>query len=134
MVVEVGRQTILEMLEVSVEKWPEENANSPYVSGLTFSVSTTSDEHKRVSNVKIMNSETENYEALDPDRMYTVASNNFILLECGDGMTMFEDTKVVRDAGILDVEILEDYIVHNLGGIIDERYTQADRRITFAGE
>jgi hypothetical protein len=78
-----------------------------------------------------MNSETGSYEAIGLDRMYTVASNNFILLECGDGMTMFEGAKAVSDTGILDVEILEEYIVENLGGVIDEEYAEADGRITF---
>lgn len=130
-VVEVSGQTILEMLEVAVSQWPEENGNFPHVSGLTFSINTLGDENERVYNVKIMKSETGNYEALDPDKMYAVASNNFILLECGDGMTMFEGAKVISDTGILDVEILEDYIVNNLGGVIDERYAEADGRITF---
>ena len=109
----------------------EENGHFPHVSGLTFSVNTVGDEHKRVYNVKIMNAETGNYEALVLDRMYTVASNNFILLECGDGMTMFKGAKVIRDTGILDVEIFEEYIVENLGGVIDETYAEADGRITF---
>ena len=63
--------------------------------------------------------------------MYTVASNNFILLECGDGMSMFEGAKVVSDTGILDVEILENYIVNNLNRVISEKYEDVDRRITF---
>lgn len=130
-VVEVSGQTILEMLEVAVEKWPEENGNFPHVSGLTFSVNTLGDEHKRVYNVNIMDPETGKYEALELNRMYTVASNNFILLECGDGMTMFEGAKVISDTGILDVEIFEDYIVNDLGGVIGDKYAQADRRITF---
>ena len=32
---------------------------------------------------------------------------------------------------ILDVEIMEEYIVKNLGGVIDESYAEADCRITF---
>lgn len=130
-VVEVNGETILEMLELTVSKWPEENANFPHVSGLTFSVNTLGDANKRVYDVKIKNSETGNYEVLELDKAYTVASNNFILLECGDGMTMFEGAKVVSDTGILDVEILESYIVNELGGVIGERYADADRRITF---
>ena len=130
-VVEVSGQTILEMLEVTVERWPEENGNFPHVSGLTFSVNTLGDEHKRVYNVNVLDPETGNYEALELDRMYTVASNNFILLECGDGMTMFEGARVISDTGILDVEIFEDYIVNDLGGVIGEKYAEVDRRITF---
>ena len=130
-VVEVNGQTIVEMLEVAVAKWPEENANFPHISGLTFSVNTLAETHKKVYNVKILNSETGNYDALELDKTYTVASNNFILLECGDGMTMFEGAKVVSDTGILDVEILENYIVDHLGGVIGEKYAEPDNRIAF---
>lgn len=130
-VVEVSGRTILEMLEAAVSKWPEENGNFPHVSGVTFFVNTLGEENSRVYSVQIMNSETGNYEALELDRTYTVASNNFILLECGDGMTMFEGAKVISDTGILDVEILENYIVDHLGGVIGEGYEEVDRRITF---
>lgn len=130
-VVEVSGKTIIEMLEVSVTKWPEENGNFPHISGLTFSINTLGDVNDRVYNVKIQNSETGNYEAIDPDKKYTIASNNFILLECGDGMTMFEGAKVVSDTGILDIEIFESYVLDILGGVIDERYAEVDHRITF---
>lgn len=130
-VVRVSGQTIVEMLEVAVATWPEENANFPHVSGMTFSVNTLRDEHQRVYNVKIMNSETGSYETLDLDGMYTVASNNYILLEGGDGMAMFEDAEVISDTGILDIEILEEYIVKNLSGVIGDEYAEADCRITF---
>jgi 2',3'-cyclic-nucleotide 2'-phosphodiesterase (5'-nucleotidase family) len=130
-VVEVSGATVLKMLDAAVSKWPEENANFPHVSGITFFVDTLGEANERVYSVKILNSETGNYESLELDRMYTVASNNFILLENGDGMTMFEGAKVISDTGILDVEVLENYIVHHLDGVIDERYAQANRRITF---
>ena len=130
-VVEVSGQTILEMLEIAVSKWPEENGNFPHVSGMTFSINTLENAHQRVYNVEIMNSETGSYESLVLDRVYSVASNNFILLECGDGMTMFEGAKVASDTGILDVEIMEEYIVKNLSGVIGAEYAETDNRITF---
>jgi 2',3'-cyclic-nucleotide 2'-phosphodiesterase (5'-nucleotidase family) len=119
------------MLEASVSKWPEENANFPHVSGLSFSVNTLGEANSRVCNVEVLNSESGKYEPLALDKTYTVASNNFILLENGDGMTMFAGAEVVSDTGILDVEVLERYVVHHLGGVIDDRYAQANGRITF---
>ena len=126
-----AKEKILEMLELSVSKWPNENASFPHVSGMTFSVNTLGEAFERVYNVKILNSETGNYEDLVLEKNYTVASNNFILLECGDGMTMFEGAKVISDTGILDVEILELYINDHLGGVIHESYAEVNRRITF---
>lgn len=130
-VVEVSGKTVLEMLDAAVSRWPEENANFPHVSGVTFFVNALEEANSRVYNVNILNSETGEYEPLELDKMYTVASNNFILLENGDGMTMFEGAKVVSDTGVLDVEILESYIVDHLDGVIGEEYAQTNRHITF---
>ena len=38
---------------------------------------------------------------------------------------------MISDTGILDVEILENYVVHHLDGVIDDRYAQANGHITF---
>lgn len=130
-VVEVNGETVLKMLDAAVAKWPEENANFPHVSGVMFMVNTQEEANSRVYGVQILNPETGAYEPLEIDRMYTVASNNFILLECGDGMTMFEGAKVVSDTGILDVEILENYITKNLGGVIDEKYARVNLHVVF---
>ena len=130
-VVRVSGATILEALEASVAKYPEVNANFPHVSGMIFSVNTLAPVNERVYSVKVINSETGNYESLDPEKMYTIASSNFILLECGDGMTMFEGAEVVSDTGILDIEVLESYIVNNLRGVIGERYREVQNRVTF---
>lgn len=130
-VVEVNGETVLKMLDAAVAKWPEENANFPHVSGVMFMVNTQEEANLRVYGVQILNPETGAYEPLEIDKMYTVASNNFILLECGDGMTMFEGAKVVSDTGILDVEILENYITQNLGGVIDEKYARVNLHVVF---
>ena len=46
-------------------------------------------------------------------------------------MTMFKDAKILDAEGMLDVELLENYITDHLRGIIDERYAQVENRITF---
>ena len=137
-VIEIDGATVLKMLNTAVAKWPEENGNFPHVSGMTFFVNTLGEAGDRVYSVRILNSETGKYEALELDRKYTVASNNFILLEGGDGMDMFEGAKVISDTGMLDIEVLESYIVKNLGGVIPETYAKgtetyatANTRITF---
>ena len=40
-------------------------------------------------------------------------------------------TDLNSHTGILDVEILENYIVNHLGGVIGEAYAEADCRIAF---
>ena len=44
---------------------------------------------------------------------------------------MFKDAKILSRDGLLDVEVLEKYIVENLGGVIGENYANVDNRITF---
>lgn len=129
-VVKVTGATIIAMLEESLSSWPKENGNFPHVSGITFSFNYAVEEN-RVYNVKIENSESGEYEAIDPDKMYTIASNNFILLECGDGMTMFKGAEVISDTGILDVEVFEKYIKEHLGGVIPEKYAEVEKHISF---
>lgn len=130
-VVEVDGATVIKMLNVAVEAWPEEDGSFPHISGITFFVNTLGEPGDRVYNAKILNSETGKYEALELDKKYTIASINFILLEGGGGMDMFEGARVVNDTGILDIHILESYIASNLGGVIPEKYAKADARITF---
>ena len=130
-VVKVSGQTIVEMLEFAVSKWPEESANYPHVSGIRFAVNVLGEPLKKVYDVMVVNPETGEYEALELDKMYTLASSSFILLEGGDGMTMFEGAEIVSNTGILDIEVLEKYITEDLGGVIDAKYARATPHVSF---
>ena len=46
-------------------------------------------------------------------------------------MTMLKDVEIVKDYGILDVEILELYIAEYLNGVIGEDYSVVKPNITF---
>ena len=61
-------------------------------------------------------------EPLDPEKTYSLASQNFLLLENGDGFTMFNDSPVLKEGIKLDNQVLIDYIVETLGGVIGEEY------------
>ena len=130
-VVEVDGATVLKMLNAAVSKWPEENDNFPHASGILFFVNVLEESEEKVYGAKILNPETGEYDPLELDKMYTVASNNAILLEGAGGMDMFEDAKVISNTGILDVEILEKYIIDQLDGVVDARYARATRHVTF---
>jgi hypothetical protein len=62
---------------------------------------------------------------------YSIASDSYHLLECGDGMSMFANAKILQNDGMLDVELLEKYITENLGGVIGEAYAEVKTNITF---
>ena len=130
-VVEVDGATVLKMLNAAVSKWPGESESFPHASGILFFVNVLEESDEKVYGAKILNPKTGEYDPLELDKMYTVASTDFILLEGGDGMDMFEDAKVVSDTGILDVEILEKYIFDQLEGVVDARYARATRHVTF---
>ena len=143
---EVSGQTIKDMMEMAMMQWPEENGSFPHLSGITFSVNTeipTSvvlDEREefagvvgpyRVYDIKIFNKETGEYEPLELNGEYTIASHNYALLEQGSGMKMLKDAVILQNDGLLDVEALERYVVENLGGVVGEEYKNASPNITF---
>lgn len=70
----------------------------------------------RVTDIKV------NEEPIDLGRTYTVASHNYMLKSGGDGMTMFNGTKVLKDEVMVDVDVLSSYINNNLGGSVGADY------------
>ena len=144
-VVEVSGQVIKDAIEMSISKYPAENGGFLQVSGLRYKIngsipsSVVKDENGnfvyvkgtyRAYDIEVLNPETNEYEVLNLEKTYTVASHNFMLLSCGDGMTMFEGAKVIRNDGFLDMEVLMNYI-KELKVIDEERYGNIDGRITF---
>jgi 2',3'-cyclic-nucleotide 2'-phosphodiesterase (5'-nucleotidase family) len=71
---------------------------------------------RRVKNVKIGDKD------LDPNATYTLASHNYMLLNHGDGYTMFDGAPLLQDSVKLDNQVLIDYITETLGGTIGEAY------------
>jgi 2',3'-cyclic-nucleotide 2'-phosphodiesterase (5'-nucleotidase family) len=143
-VVKVTGQQIIDMLELSVMYCPNENGTFQHVSGITFdidiSIPTTVilDEQerfvgvggaRRVSNVKILDKETNKYIPIDTEKEYSLASHNYLLLDQGGGATMFDNAEIIVNDGMLDVELLEVYIIDYLSGNIGSEYATAQNRI-----
>ena len=84
---------------------------------------------RRVSNVKVLNPTSGNYEDLQLDKVYTLASHNYLLLDRGNGASMFDNAKIIVNNGMLDVELLEIFITENLSGSIGEDYKASQGRI-----
>ena len=146
-VAEISGQTMKDMLEMTVMAWPAEDGSFPHLSGITFSVNTSipssvviNEQEEflevageyRVYDIKVYNREKGNYEPLDLDGTYTIAALNYFLLDCGSGMTMFENARILRDDGILDVEVVEWYIVEMLNGVVGQQYQDTTPNITFS--
>lgn len=146
---EVTGQQIVDMLEYGLVFYPEENGSFQHVSGIKFDFdpqikhSVMLDENqefvsvegaRRVSDVEVLNQETGAYEPIVLDKKYTLASHSYLLMEYGGGATMFKDSKLLSDTGILDVELLESYITENLNGVIGGEYAQSQNRINILDE
>ena len=131
--VEATGQQILDALEMGARVVPEENGGFLQVSGMTYEIHTyiessvkTSEQgmfegvegEYRVKNVKIGG------EDLAPDKLYTVASHDYLLKNGGDGHVMFQNANLLLDSIMLDNQVLINYITQTLGGAVGEEYAE----------
>jgi len=74
-----------------------------------------------------------NGQPIEPEKIYTVASHDYLLKHGGGGNPLFADNKLLQDEVMLDNQVLITYIRQHLKGIItEEQYGQAlgEGRIT----
>ncbi len=131
-VIEVTGQQILDALEWGTRAVPDEFGGFPQVAGLSYEICgyidspCVSDENglfvrvdgeRRVRNVLVGG------DPIDPEKTYTLAGNNYMLLENGDGYTMFDGAPLLADCVKLDNQLLIDYITESLGGVIGPEYS-----------
>ena len=129
--IEVTGQQIIDALEWGARSIPGENGGFIQVSGLSYEVdlsvesSCESDAegmfagisgNYRVKNVRVGD------EPIDPERMYTVASTDYLLLNNGDGHTAFKGANVISEGINIDHKALIDFISETLGGVVGEDY------------
>ena len=130
-VIEVTGQQILDALEWGSRFVPGETGGFLQVSGLSYEIHSyiespcVGDDHgmfvgiegeRRVKNVLIGG------EPIDPEKTYTLASHDYMLLDAGDGFTMFAGAPLLQERVKLDNQVLIDYITENLGGVIGPEY------------
>ena len=125
-------QNILDLLEAGARNLPDPNGGLQQVSGLTYTVRTdipssvqmpggtfggVTGEY-RVRDVMV------NGEPLDVNRRYKMVSHTYLIVEGGDGLTMFKnDEAVLLD---LDNKALIEYIQYDLKGTIGGEYADPD--------
>lgn len=136
MTARLSGQTILDVLEFGCREIPQTCAGFPQVSGLEFTVDATiessviTDEKgdfigvggtRRVRDVFIGG------EPINPERLYTMATNSY-LLDGGDNFKMLaEDAEIIGTTEEADNIVLADYIIYNLDGAIPASYLQENR-------
>ncbi len=139
--VEATGEEIYEALEMSANALPAEYGGFLQVSGLSFTIDVNVespvvlDENKmfvkvdgdaRVKDIMV------GEEPLDLEKTYTVACHDYLLLNMGDGYTMFADNNVLLDSVMIDNQVLINYIVDKLEGTVGEEYSDpyGEGRIT----
>ena len=128
---EVTGQQIKDALEMGAKNYPEESGGFMHVSGLTYTIDSSVkssikvddkgnfvsvDGPYRVTDIQVGG------QPIDLNKTYTVASHNYMLKSGGDGMVMFNGSKVVKDDVMVDVDVLSSYISEKLGGVVGEEY------------
>lgn len=93
-------------LEHAVSGYPAQKGNFAQVSGLTFTFDASKPAYERVVEVKVAG------EALDLDRMYKLATNDFMAAG-GDGYTMLAEGVDPVDTGISMFEYVMEYMQNN---------------------
>ncbi len=136
-VLQATGQQIKDALELGAKNYPEESGGFLQVSGITYEINSTVkssvkldangmfegvDGVYRVENIKVLNSKTGEYEALDPAKEYKLAGINYNLRNGGDGYTMFKNNKVIKDDVMVDYDILSTYLLENLKGVVGADY------------
>ena len=137
--VETTGQDILDALEMGARLYPEENGGFLQVSGISYTIDASvpssvvlSDEGEfvkvdgdyRVKDVMVGG------EPLDVTKTYTLASHNYMLKSGGDGFVMFKDDTLLKDSVLIDNQVLINYIVDELDGVVSETYAEPQGRIT----
>ncbi len=130
-VVETTGQDILDALEMGARVMPEENGGFLQVSGLTYTIDTSipssvvlNDEKEfvKVEGERRVKDVLVNGAPIDPEKTYTLASHNYMLKSGGDGFVMFKDDPLLKDCVMIDNQVLINYIVDELGGVVSEDY------------
>lgn len=137
-VIEATGQQIKDALEMGAKNYPEESGGFLQVSGLKYtidasipsSVVTNADTGMfekvngkyRVTDIQVWNAEKSAYEPIDLHNTYTVAGTNYTLRNNGDGYTMFNGCKVVKDNTMVDNDVLRVYLTDVLKGVVDAQY------------
>lgn len=151
-VIEATGQEILDALEFSCRLTQDiyqqdgaavgENGGFLSVSGMKYTINTAIkssimvDENnmyvgvgntRRISDVYVLNKENQ-YEPLDPNKIYILAAQGFTLKSAGDGYTMFMDNKILVDEVMTDYDVLISYL--KLLKTDFEKYKDIEGRIT----
>ena len=130
-VVEATGQQILDALEMGARNAPGECGGFLQVSGMTYEIDLNVEPTVEVNADGMFTGVSGEYrvknvtvggEPLDLAKTYTLASHNYMLKSAGDGMAMFQGCNLLQDSVMIDNQVLINYIVDVLGGVVGDDY------------
>lgn len=125
--VEVEGSTIAQLLTKCIQGLPHENGDFPQVSGLKFDIDAKA---HQVSNIKVLNTKTNEYEPIKMNSLYTIATTDYCITGGGMG-GILKDSKVTKSSVMIYSEALVEYISNNLNGHVGKEYAAPQGRINF---
>ncbi len=130
-VIEAKGQQILDALEWGVRDIPDESGGFLHVAGMSYEIDLSvpsgclADDDGMFIGVegerKVKNAMVGS-DPLDPEKKYTLAGADYVLLLNGGGQTAFDGAAVLQKDVMLDNQILIDYVKDTLGGNIGAEY------------
>ena len=125
--IEVTGEQLWTALEIGSAACPGESGGFLQASGIEYTINTAiptparfnenkefvklEGEH-RVTDVKV------NGEPLDVNKTYTLGGHNYMLINGGDGYTVFKGSKILAQEVAIDNEVLIKYITGTLNGVV----------------
>jgi len=125
-VLEVKGSKIVELLKANTSILPLEDGQFPQASGIKYTAVVA--DHS-IKDVQILNTTTNEYEPIDLDKNYTLATIDYCIT--GGGMrSILKDQKVVKESVMLYNDALIQYVTEKLNGHIGQEYAKPQGRIT----
>ena len=130
-VCEATGQQILDALEFGAKDVPGEFGGFLQVSGLIYEIHTSVPSSVKLDDKGLFAGVEGEYrvknvmvggEPLDLEKIYTLASHNYMLQGQGDGYTIFEDNVYTQESVMLDNQVLITYITEGLNGVVGAEY------------
>ena len=124
--VEVTGSQLTELLTRCTSATPTESGDFPQVSGITFTVHTST---RTISDLRILDPATGNYQPVRPDATYTLATIDYCI-SGGGFYGILKNNKMLRNNIAPYCECLVQYVTQHLNGHIGQEYSKPAGRIT----
>lgn len=123
--VEATGATIIDLLQKNTAMIPLEDGSFPQVSGLRFTVHVAD---RTISDVEVLNRQTGNYEPIEADKTYTVATIDYCVTG-GGFRDVLKNSRIKERGDQLYRDVFVEYLEKNLGGHVSNDYAEPQGRI-----